>query len=305
MSNSETTPHITTARASGRRVVITGAASGFGLLTAKALLEQGDGVVATMRDIAGRNASIAYDLEVFAKAQPGSLTVVELDVTDDTSVSAAAAKILAQGAVDVVVNNAGVMNVGVTEAYTIDEVKAQFDVNTFGPARVAKAFLPDMRARRSGLLINVSSLAGRLVFPFFGVYCASKFALEALVEAYRYELSSFGVDCIIVEPGPFDSGLLPRSPSPSDAAIISSYGEVSQIPGAMKANFQQMYDGPDAPRSQDVADAIVALIRQEGRRPLRTVVMPKGLDFGVDRLNAAVSEIQNGVLTGMQFTDMI
>ncbi|MDI1366014.1 MAG: SDR family oxidoreductase [bacterium] len=288
-----------------RTIVITGASSGFGLLTAATLIEQGDNVVATMRDVDTRNANVARDLMMLAQASSGSLSIVELDVTQDASVNKAAAAILAQGPVDVLINNAGVMNIGVTEAYSLDEMKAQFEVNTFGPARVAKAFLPAMRARHSGLVISVSSLAGRLVFPFFGAYCASKFALEALFEAYRYELSSFGVDCVIIEPGPFDSGLLPRSPSPSDLALVATYGDIGQIPEAMKANFQQSYDGPDAPRSQDVADAIVALIRQEGRRPLRTVVMPKGLDLGVDRLNAAVSGIQNDLLTGMQFADMI
>lgn len=288
-----------------RRVVITGASSGFGLLTAISLIGQGYDVVATMRDCTSRNSAAVAELSDFAATTAGSVSLVELDVTRDASVSAAAAAILAGGAVDVVINNAGVMNIGVTEAYSIEEMKAQFEVNTFGPARIAKAFLPDMRERRSGLLINISSLAGRVVFPFFGAYCASKFALEALFEAYRYELASFGVECVIVEPGPFDSGLLPRSPAPSDRALTASYGDVAQIPEAMKANFQGMYDGPDAPRSQDVADAIVDLIRQQGRRPLRTMVMPKGMDFGVERLNQAVGEIQNGLLTGMQFGDMI
>ncbi|MBX9883885.1 MAG: SDR family oxidoreductase [Novosphingobium sp.] len=305
MSNSEMLPDTGASSLPPRRVVITGAASGFGLLTARTLLERGDRVVATMRDCKTRNVDVVAGLAAFAITAQGSLEVVELDVTDDKSVSVAAATILAHGAVDVVINNAGVMNIGVTEAYSMAELQAQFDVNTFGPARVAKAFLPSMRARRSGLLINVSSLAGRLVFPFFGAYCASKFALEALFEAYRYELSSFGVDCVIVQPGPFDSGLLPRSPSPSDQALVASYGNVAQIPEAMKAGFQQSYDGPDAPRSQDVADAIVALIAMEGRRPLRTVVMPAGQDFGVDRLNRSVSEIQNGLLIGMQFAEMI
>ena len=288
-----------------RTIVITGASSGFGLLTARTLLEQGENVVATMRDCKTRNQAVVAELTAFAATTSGTLSVVELDVTSDASVNAAAAAIQGIGPVDVLINNAGVMNVGITEAYSIEELQAQFEVNTFGPARVAKAFLPDMRARGSGLLINISSLAGRLVFPFFGAYCASKFALEALFEALRYELSSFGVDCIIVQPGAFDSGLLPRSPAPADRALVASYGDIAHIPEAMKSSFQQSYDGPDAPRSQDVADAIVGLIRQEGRRPLRTVVMPKGLDFGVDRLNLAVSEVQNGLLTGMQFADMI
>jgi NAD(P)-dependent dehydrogenase (short-subunit alcohol dehydrogenase family) len=297
MSNSEPT----------QRIVITGSSSGFGLLTVKSLLTLGYEVVATMRDSTTRNASKAAELRAFSADTSGELTVVELDVTSDTSVASAAEEIRELGRVDVLVNNAGVMNIGITEAYSIDEVQAQFEVNTFGPARVAKAFIPQMREQKSGLIINLSSVLGRLNLPFFGVYCASKFALEALFEAYRYELAAFGVDCIIVEPGPYGSAsaLLANSPAPKDQSLIDAYGELAAIPGAMKANFQQIYDGPNPPRSEDVSDAIVRLIQQKGRRPLRTVVAAEGMDFGAERLNHEVGEIQNAVLTSMQLGDMI
>lgn len=292
---------------STRRIVITGSSSGFGLLTAKSLLTLGHDVVATMRDSTARNASKVAELHTFAANTPGKLTVVELDVTSDTSVAAAAAKIRELGRVDVLVNNAGVMNIGVTEAYSIDELKAQFEVNTFGPARVAKVFMPQLREQKSGLIINLSSVLGRLNLPFFGAYCASKFAVEALFEAYRYELAAFGVDCVLVEPGPFGgaSALLTKSPAPKDQSIIDSYGELGGAPEAIKANFQGIYDGPNPPRAEDVADAIVRLIQLEGRRPLRTVVAAEGLDFGVGLLNQQVGEIQNAVLTNLQFGDMI
>jgi hypothetical protein len=126
-----------------------------------------------------------------------------------------------------------------------------------------------------------------------------------LFEAYRYERAAFGVDSVIVEPGPYGTDLLTNSPAPKDQSLIDAYGELAAIPGAMKANFQEMYDGPNAPRSEDVSDAIVRLIQQQGRRPLRTVVAPEGMDFGVERLNHEVGEIQNAALTGMQFGDMI
>jgi NAD(P)-dependent dehydrogenase (short-subunit alcohol dehydrogenase family) len=292
---------------SSKRIVITGSSSGFGLLTAESLLTLGHEVVATMRDSATRNASTAAELHAFAANTPGKLTVVELDVTSDASVAAAAAKIRELGRVDVLVNNAGVMNIGVTEAYSIDELKAQFEVNTFGPARVARAFAPQLREQKSALIINLSSVLGRLSLPFFGAYCASKFAVEALFEAYRYELAAFGVDCVLVEPGPFGgaSALLTKSPAPKDQSIIDSYGELGGVPEAIKANFQGIYDGPNPPRAEDVADAIVRLIQQEGRRPLRTVVAAEGLDFGVELLNQQVGEIQNAVLTNLQFGEMI
>jgi NAD(P)-dependent dehydrogenase (short-subunit alcohol dehydrogenase family) len=292
-------------RESTQRIVITGTSSGFGLLTAKSLLTLGYPVVATMRDSTTRNAGKAAELRAFADGTSGEVTVVELDVTSDASIASAVAEIRELGRVDILVNNAGVMNVGVTEAYTIDEVKAQFEVNTFGPVRVATAFMPQLREQKSGLIINLSSILGRLVLPFFGVYCASKFALEAMVEAYRYELAAFGVDCVLVEPGPYGSDLLANSPAPKDQSFGDAYGELAALPDAVKANFQQMYDGPNAPRSEDVSDAIVRLIQQDGRRPLRTVVTAEGMGFGVERLNHEVGEIQNAMLTGLQFGHMI
>jgi hypothetical protein len=98
---------------------------------------------------------------------------------------------------------------------------------------------------------------------------------------------------------------LANSPAPKDQSLIDAYGELAATPAAMKATFQQIYDGPNPPRSEDVSDAIVRLIQQKGRRPLRTVVAADGMDFGAERLNHEVGEIQNAVLTGMQFGDMI
>ena len=289
-----------------KTIVITGCSTGFGALTAKALAANGHHVIATMRHAATRNRAAKLELEAFAKQGDHTLEVLELDVTDDASVTSAIASIAkSHGRIDVLINNAGVMNVGVTEAYTIDELKTQFEVNTFGPARTIRAVLPTMRAQGSGLIVSVTSLAGRLVFPFFGAYCASKFALEALAEAYRYELSGLGIDSIIVEPGAFGTSLLPRSPAPLDQKTVSAYGDIGKIPEAMKAGFQSMYDSAEPPRAEDVSEAIVKLIEQTGKRPLRTVVMPEGMDFGVDRLNAGVSEVQNALLKTMQFESMI
>ena len=137
MSNRESTQRT-------QRIVITGSSSGFGLLTAKSLLTLGYEVVATMRDSTTRNASKAAELRAFSADTRGELTVVELDVTSDSSLASATEQIRELGRVDVLVNNAGVMNIGITEAYSIDEVKAQFEVNTFGPDRVPKGFMPQM-----------------------------------------------------------------------------------------------------------------------------------------------------------------
>ena len=289
-----------------KTIVITGSSSGFGALTAKALAVRGHDVVATMRDSTTRNLAIKTEFETFATQGGHKLQIVDMDVTNDASVASAIAAIVkSHGRIDVLLNNAGVMNVGVTEAYSSAELQAQFDINTFGPARTIRAVLPTTRAQGSGLLVSVSSLGGRAIFPFFGAYCASKFALEALAETYRYELSGLGIDSVIVEPGPFPSGLLTKSPSPANKAVVDAYGDLGKVPEAMKAGFQSMYDSAEPPRAEDVSDAIVKLIEQTGKRPLRTVVMPKGMDFGVEKLNAGVTEVQNALLKTMQFASMI
>jgi NAD(P)-dependent dehydrogenase (short-subunit alcohol dehydrogenase family) len=290
----------------GKVVVVTGASSGFGKLTVLELARRGHTVIATMRDVEGRNGPIRSELIDTAKAEGNPLQVLEMDVADDASVNAAINAVIARhGRIDALINNAGTMFVGITEAYTIEDVERQFAVNFFGAARADRAVLPHMRAAGGGLLVHVTSLMGRLIFPFFGVYSASKFALEALAESYRYELSSFGIDSVIVEPGPFPSNLLPSSPEPSDDRVLASYGQVAAIPGHIKASSNQAHDPAHPPRPQLVADAIARLVEATERRPLRTVVMPEGMDLGVERLNESVASIQNDMLRAMGMSDMI
>jgi len=291
---------------SNKIVVVTGASSGFGKLTVLELARQGHIVVATMRDVDGRNSAIRDELVKTAKADGNPLQVLEMDVADDGSVQAAIDSVIAQhGRIDVLVNNAGVMPIGVTEAYTVADVERLFAVNVFGAIRTDRAVLPHMRSAGSGLLVQVTSLMGRFTAPFFGVYAASKFALEALAETYRYELSSFGVDSVIVEPGPFPSNLIASSPQPSDADVLASYGDVAAIPRQIIDHSDQQFDPANPPRPQLVADAIARLVATTERRPLRTVVMPEGLDFGVQQINDAVAPIQHGVLKSMGMGAMI
>jgi len=134
------------------------------------------------------------------------------------------------------------------------------DVNFFGPAQLDRAVIPHMREQQSGLLIHVSSLAGRMVFPYFRIYCASKFALEAVAESYRYELSAQGIDSVIVEPGPFGTTLISNSPKPEDQERLSDYGDVAEFPNKMLASFEECYKTDDAIDPQVVADDIAGLI---------------------------------------------
>ncbi len=291
---------------SGKVIVVTGASSGFGNLTVLELARRGHTVVATMRDIEGRNAKVRTDLIEAAMSEEHALEVLEMDVADEASVDAAIEKVVKRyGKIDALINNAGLMPVGITEAYTVADVERLFSVNFFGAVRTDRAVLPHMRAAGSGLLVHVTSLMGRVVFPFFGTYSASKFALEALAEAYRYELKGFGVDSVIVEPGPFPSNLISSSPEPSDQAVLTAYGDVAAVPGQIKAHANDGQDETNPPRPQLVADAIAKLVETTERRPLRTVVMPEGLDFGVHALNEAVRPIQNQMLTSFGMSEML
>lgn len=288
---------------SNKVVLITGSSSGFGRLTAETLARQGHCVYAAMRDPTGRNHFVASELMDLATHENLNLRTIELDVTQSASVDAAVAHIVEeQGKIDVLVNNAGVMNVGITEGYTLEQVKQQMDVNYFGPIQLDRAVIPHMRKQQSGLLIHVSSLAGRLVFPYFGVYCASKFALEAVAESYRYELSSQGVDSVIIEPGPFGTSLISKSPKPEDLERLTDYGSVAELPNKMLASFEEFCQSDDAVNPQVVADDIASLIAMSHKeRPLRTV---SGLDYGVRDLNTSTEPVQRALLQTLGMMSM-
>lgn len=278
------------------KVLITGCSSGFGHDAAKALAERGHTVYATMRGVEGKNAAVAEALRSYSEENGVDLHVVELDVTSDASVQAAVERMLGeQGHIDAVVNNAGQMFVGITEAFTNDDLRRQLEINVVGPHRVARAALPSMRARGEGLLINVSSVAGRLALPFFGVYHASKWGLEGMTEALRYELAPFGVDVVIVEPGPFTTNLFPQAPSPSDMERAESYGAVNDTLDGLATAFEGIFEDEEAPTDPSyVVDAFVQLIEAPPEdRPFRTVV---GLDFSVREVNARAEETRKAIL---------
>ena len=284
-------------------ILVTGSSNGIGRLTVATLARQRHTVYASMRDANGRNAAARTELQQLANEENLDLNVIELDVTDDTSVEKAVADIIKNaGRVDVLVNNAGVMNIGITEGFTLEQVQRQFDVNFFGAVRMNRAVLPHMRKQGQGLLIQISSLAGRVVLPFFGIYNASKFAVEAMSEAYRYDLSGWGIDSVIVEPGPYDSNLLNTIPWPEDKQRLEEYRELAGAPEKMIANFAELEKSDDARDPQEVAGAISELIvTPTGQRPLRTVV---GIDFGVTGLNEAAAPFQRGVLAALDMQQM-
>jgi NAD(P)-dependent dehydrogenase (short-subunit alcohol dehydrogenase family) len=282
-----------------KTVVVTGASSGFGEGAAKAFADKGYRVWGTMRDVVGRNSEKRAALEAYSS----NVSVIDMDVANDESVTAGFATILDEGPVDVLINNAGIMYLGITEAFSVAQAHEQMNTNYYGVIRTTRAVLPSMRAARSGLIINCSSLVGRISPPFFGTYAATKHALEGYSQSLRYELAPFGVDVAIVQPGPFGTGLLASGRPPALDDVLSSYGDLAQVPPAMAAQFAQMLASDDAPDPQWVVDVYLKLAEAPaGQRPVRTQV---GISWGVDEINGLTQPIQDHLLEEMQLDALL
>jgi NAD(P)-dependent dehydrogenase (short-subunit alcohol dehydrogenase family) len=280
-----------------QNIFVTGTNSGFGRLITLTLARKGHQVFATMRDIEGRNAAAAKAL---ADEGVGKVTVLEMEASNDASVEKAVSAALAKaGHIDVLVNNAGYSTLGLNETLTPDQLLHQYDVNVVGPHRVMRAVLPSMRARGKGLVVQISSTVGRVVFPIMGAYCSSKFAFESLSEAYRYELKPTGVEVTMVQPGAFPTEFTQKLIVGKDAERAQGYGPMANGVEMMMKTFEQMLSGPNVPSPQLVADAIDALVDMPaGSRPARVSVDP-GMGAVVEGLNKAHSDVQKAVLTGL------
>jgi NAD(P)-dependent dehydrogenase (short-subunit alcohol dehydrogenase family) len=289
-----------------RSILITGSNSGLGRMMAEALAERGHIVLASMRQVAGKNAEAAGALRAWAESTGAKLHVVELDVSDDGSVARAVQHALATaGRIDVVVNNAAFGVLGLLEAYTPAQLQQLFEVNVCGAQRVNRAVLPHMRERRSGLLVQVSSTVGRMVLPAMGPYCMTKWALEAMAEVYRYELAPVGVDSIIVQPGTYPTEFLAKAMAPADLARAQDYGVSAQAPQIIQAGFDSIMGMPEPPDPREVADAVTRLIEMPaGTRPLRTVV-DRLMGQGTVAINEVASNVMAGVLQALGMGAML
>jgi NAD(P)-dependent dehydrogenase (short-subunit alcohol dehydrogenase family) len=194
------------------------------------------------------------------------------------------------GRIDVLVNNAGHGIMDLAESVTMAQAQRQFDTNFFGVLRLNRAVLPVMRRQGSGLLLHVSSGAGRLAIPGMGLYCASKFAMEALAETYRYELAALGIDSVIIEPGAYATPIMQKLERGEDPGRKAGYGEMAQVPERLQAKIASSRSNP-----QEIADAVLQIIETPaGQRQLRYRLGPGGP--GVARINALTDEVQAQML---------
>lgn len=259
-----------------RIVLITGATSGIGRTTALHLAGLGHHVIAS-----GRRTAELATLRAEAAGLAGKLDVIPLDVTDRASIAAAVEAVasLTGGGPDVLVNNAGFGLLGPTSEISDAEMRRQYDTNVFGLMNVTRAFVPGMRARRAGRIINVSSVAGRITLPYFGVYSSTKYAVEALSDGLRYELQPFGIAVALIEPGVIRTNFEATAMAGLDALGASPYS-------AALARHDQMSKAADRFASEPivVAQAIARAIA--ARRPHARYVAPRrsGLIFALNAL---------------------
>lgn len=288
-----------------QNAIITGCSSGFGYITALELARYGIKVWATMRDSNGKNRLQCDDIKTIAAKENLNIVVADLDVTKESSFRELRELISGEdGKLDILVNNAGYSLIGISEAYSLDQVKAQFDTNFFGVVRSSQAFLPLLRKSDDSLIVNISSLAGRLVFPYFGFYCSSKFALEAYSESLKYELKPLGIDVSIIEPGPYPTNPTINRIREDYQEVVEKYGDSAKVPDAMIKAFEDLYKDKNAPDPKDLPDTIINLIQMpNGKRPIRQVL---GLDYGVRELNTMIAPIQeNHVRINMEMGHLL
>jgi len=284
-----------------KKVLITGASGGFGFLTCVALKTKGYQVAGTMRSAKGKNEIKADDLKTLG------VNVIEMDVTDVSSVEhGVSSAIEKMGGLDIVINNAGVGTLGMQEHFTAKDMQKVFDVNVFGVQRVTRAVLPHLRNQHRGTLIFVSSLLGRIVMPFYGAYNASKWALEAMAENYRVELSHFGIESCIVEPGGYPTTFVDNLVRPSDHSRNRSYGVFANAPKAMLEGFENAMENNMEQRPEKVADAIVDLLEQPfGEKPFRTVVDHMGMGTYIEDYNQKLEKITYSIYSAFGNENML
>ncbi len=289
-------------------ILITGASSGFGRLTANALAKAGHTVYASMRDTKGRNAAQVRDVEEFALANNSDLRAIEMDVQSESSIATAVDQIIANhGRIDVLVHNAGHMVFGPAEAFTPEQFAQLYDINVLSTQRVNRAVLPQMRKAHQGLLVWVSSSssAGGTP-PYLSPYFAAKAGMDALAVQYARELSRWGIETSIVVPGAFTKGTnhFAHSGRPADTARVAEYeaGPYKNFGEEIQKAFAEIV--PDDADVGEVAEAIVKVVDAPfGKRPFRVHVDP-GQD-GADVAFAVMDRMREEMLHRVGMDDLL
>lgn len=287
---------------SGKSVLITGTSSGFGRLTSLYLARLGATVIASMRNFDGGNRPEAIELREIANNENLNLSIVEIDVMDDELVASgvAEAEEIAGGAIDVLVNNAGIGMAGPIEINDMEAVKQIFETNLFGYHRMAHGVLPKMRAKGEGQIFNVSSQLGRILLPNIGMYCATKFGVEAMFETLAYELAPFGVDVTIIQPGGYPTKIWDNGARYFEDLLARVDDQRKNAYSAHLQLAQGFFNGGGSTDPMDIPRAIAEIIAMPaGKRPLRRPVHPN--TAATDNANAAMAQLQAAVLSNGRY----
>ena len=272
--------------------VVTGSSTGNGFETSLLLAKNGFYTYATMRNI-----DKSTRIKEIAKKDSLPLEVLQLDVTDDKSVTDAINVISnRQGRIDVLVNNAGYEHHGAVEELSIEEIKTQFETNFFGAVRVMKAVLPMMRKQRSGTIVNVSSIGGKIGVPLNSAYVGSKFALEGFSESMKYELEGFGIKVILIEPGAVNTNYLENSRQAQKAMNPDSpYAELSKM---VSEGVRERFKETSSSSPMQVAEVILTAIKSE-KPNTRYLVGNDAIAINERRKSSSDSELERWIKEGL------
>jgi NAD(P)-dependent dehydrogenase (short-subunit alcohol dehydrogenase family) len=289
-------------------IVITGASSGFGALTARALAKAGHTVYASMRETEDRNRPQVEAVEAFSKENSVDLKAVELDVASDASVETGIAKVIsAEGHIDTIIHNAGHMSFGPAEAFTPEQYAELFDINVLSTQRVNRAALPHLRKQGRGLVVWVSSSSTRGgTPPYLAPYFAAKAAMDSLAVSYASELTRWGIETAIIVPGAFTKGTnhFAHSGSPADAGRTAEYND-----GPYKGLPEQALKGlaslePADADAASVATAIVDVVNMPfGKRPFRTHIDPS--EDGAEIVNGVADRVRAELFRRIGIEDLL